>query len=346
MSREYGRILSTLIALSLVFMLALTGCGGNKEAEENKQPVADPKPTVEEKIVVYTTLYPIYDFVGQIGGEFVTVKSIVPPGAESHDFEPSPKDMTEINESNLFIYNGAGFETWIEKITENLDTSKTMVVVATEGIELLEADEHGKGEHDEHGKEKHDEHKDDHGKEEHDDHGSLDPHVWLDPIRAKQQAHHVFKALSAIDPEHIDTYQSNFEKLIADIDALDAAYNEAVAKAKNKEFVVAHAAFGYLANRYGLEQIPVSGISPSAEPSQKELQELIEIVKKHNIKYVAFDELVESKVAQTVQRETGAEAVTLSNLENATKEQFAAGKTYVDLMMENLETLKKVLEVQ
>lgn len=292
--------------------------------------------------------------------------SLIPPGAEGHDFEPSAKDIAGLSQARIFVYNGAGFETWINKLIDNMDTSKTLVVEAAQGIELLAADEHHAHAHEEEGhKDEHDHghdhdhghkeegHKDEHGHEEesHKDehgheHGEFDPHVWLDPTLAKHQASNILTALILVDPANKDVYQANFDRFAAELDALDQDYQATVNNAKTKDFVVAHAAYGYLAKRYGLKQIPVSGLSPSDEPSQKELKELIELVKEHNIKYVAYDQLVESKVAQTVQRETGAEAVTLSNLENATKEQFAAGKTYIELMRENLDILKKVLDSQ
>jgi zinc transport system substrate-binding protein len=342
------RIFLIIIACLLIFTLALTGCvkeQANENTDENNQNTPGQEQTSPaKKILIYTTLYPLYDFAKQVGGELVEVRSIVPLDAEPHDFEPSAKDIADANSAQIFVYNGAGYETWIKKIAENIDSTKTLVVEASHGIKLLKAEEH-----DDHGQEE-EGHTDEHANEETDENGhevgEYDPHVWLDPMRAKQQANNILAALVQVDPANKDTYQANFDRFAAELDTLDAEYSETIGKAQKKEFVVAHAAYGYIADRYNIEQIPVTGLSPSDEPSQKELQELIEIVKEHNINYVAFEQLVVSKVAQTVQRETGAEAVTLSNLENATKEQFNAGKTYIQLMLDNLEILKKVLEVK
>lgn len=332
--KGYYRILYGLLAMSIIFTVFLVGCG-QKETETKKQAAG-----AGQQIEVYTTLFPLYDFVRTIGGEYVKVSSLLPPGAEAHDYEPSAKDIGKVNEAKLFIYNGAGYEAWIDNMTKNLDAQKTKVVDASQGLQLVESDNHEhEGEHAHEEGEAHEEH------EEH-NHGKYDPHVWLNPQLAKQQAANIQKGLAEVDPAHKAEYEANYNKLAQQLDALDKEYKDAVAKAKKKEFVVSHKAFTYMAEHYGLEQLSVSGLTPSEEPTQQQLKHLIDTLKEHNIKYVAFEELVENKVARTVQRETSAEAVTLYTLENLTKEQFNAGKTYTDIMKENLNTLKKVLEVQ
>ncbi|MCI1695786.1 metal ABC transporter solute-binding protein, Zn/Mn family [Aneurinibacillus aneurinilyticus] len=330
--KGYYKILYGLLTISIVFSIFLAGCG-QKETIDQKQ-ITDGS----QKIKVYTTLFPLYDFVRTIGGEHVKVSNLLPPGAEAHDYEPSAKDIGKVNEARLFIYNGAGYEAWIDNMTKNLDVQKTKVVDASRGLQLVESDKH----EEEHA------HKNGEAHEEHEghSHGKYDPHVWLNPQLAKQQAANIQKGLTDVDPAHKAEYEANYNKLAQQLDALDKEYKDAIAKAKKKEFVVSHKAFTYMAEHYGLEQLSVSGLTPSEEPTQQQLKHLIDTLKEHNIKYVAFEELVENKVAKTVQREAGAEAVTLYTLENLTKEQFNAGKTYTDIMKENLTTLKKVLEVQ
>lgn len=304
--RTTQKLLLSTILILFGFLGILTGCStANGTGESNG------------KILIYTSLFPIYDFAQKIGGDYVTVKSIVPPGAEPHEFEPSVKDMAALSTARIFIYNGAGYETWINKAKQNLDAKKTLLVDASTDVQLITAAD-----------------------------GTHDPHIWLDPNRAKLQAENIKKALISVDPAHEKEYTKNYNKLAAELDNLDKSYRDVAAKATKKQFVTSHKAFAYLAAQYGLTQIPVTGLSPSVEPGQKELQALIEVLKKDNIRYVAFEELVQNKVAQTVQREAGAEAVTLNPVENVTKEEFQAGKSYVQLMTENIEVLKKVLEVK
>jgi len=316
--KGYKAIFIGIVALLVFLSLLLTGCSRENISGTNG-----------DKVKIYTTIFPLYDFAKHIGGEYVEVKSILPPGAEAHDFEPSMKDMVELNNSRVFVYNGAGFETWINKVVENLDPEKTIIVDASEGIPLKKEElEH------------------DHAHEEDHDHGDYDPHIWLNPMLAKEQALNIQKALVKADPVHEEEYKKNYASLAKQLDELDQEFKEVVDKARKKQFVTSHQSFGYFADRYGLEQIAVTGLSPSAEPGQKELQAIIEVVKKNHLHYIAFGDLVESKVAETVLRETGAEAVRLHTLENVTKEELQANKTYINLMKENLQTIKKVLEAE
>lgn len=319
--------MKTVKGLSLIFLIisfiVLFGCSNSTE---------HPSSVDRDKIQVITTIFPLYDFAKQIGGDYVSVKSLIPAGVDSHHFEPTAKEMVQLNNADLFIYNGAGYELWVEKTVQNLNQENTKIVDASLGLDfLIGHDEEDATEEN---------HEDDHG------HGDYDPHVWLDPMNAKQQAGLILKALIEIAPEHKAAFQANYDRVANDLDQLDAEYQAAFAKAKKKKVVVAHQAFGYLAHRYGFEQIAVSGLSTSKEPSQKELINLIKILKENDLKYVAFDSFVESKIAKTVQREANAEAITLNTIENATKEQLAAGVTYVQLMRENLHALKTILDIQ
>jgi zinc transport system substrate-binding protein len=348
---------------TLLFSLGmlLTACGGGAPATKEEEPTsASTEPTEEQPIKIYTTLYALTDFAQKIAGDKAVVENIVPPGVEPHDFEPTAKDMIKLNEGQLFIYNGAGFEGWIEKALGALQSQSLVVVDASKDIELLAADEHGHDEHAHEDEHAHDEHakKDDHGhdhdhakKEEehaHDDqeheHGEFDPHIWLDPMKAKQQAALIKDALIQVDPANQAHYEENFQALSQQFDDLDAAFKDLVSQIHHKEIVVSHAAFGYITNAYGLVQIPISGLSPSNEPSPKQLQQIISLAKEHEIEYILFDTLVSSKVAEVVKREVGAESLTLNTLENLTQEELSQGKDYFSVMYDNIETLKKALE--
>jgi len=322
------------VILGLVTAVALAGCGaGNVPTQSNGQPAAGGE---SQKLKLYTSIYPLEYISKRIGGDHVEVTNLVPAGVEPHDFEPTAKDIVALSDANLFVYNGSGFELWVDKAVEGLDKAKTTVVNTTEGLHLLPAEAAA---HEEHGEGSESATETESGHE----HGAYDPHVWLDPILLKAQAEKVKHALVEKDQAHRADYEKNFARLAADLDKLDQEFKDMVAKAGNKEFMVAHSAFGYMAHRYGLEQIAISGISPADEPSPGEMKELVEHVKEHNIKYVLFETLVSPKVAEVIAREAGVKTATLNPLEGLTREEAAAGKDYLSIMRENLETLRTAL---
>lgn len=301
--------LKSAVCWILFTVLALTGCSA-VSPEKTKQP--------GDKIQVYTSIYPLYDFAKKIGGEHAVVTNLVPPGVEPHDFEFTARDMSKMSEADLFVYNGGGFEPWIERVSRMLNPEKTKIVEASKPISLLRDDQHG---------------------------GQTDPHVWLDPMLAKKQASAILDALIQLDPQHQKDYEKNYEALAAGLDQLDREYRDMMEKAAKKEFAVSHASFSYLAKRYGLTQIAVSGLSPSDEPSPKELQQVVEQVKSHDIDVIFFETLVSNRIANVVKKEAGAEVLVLNPLEGLTEQEMKQGKDYFSVMRENKENLAKALGV-
>lgn len=318
-----------------------------------------------EKVEVYTSFYPLYDFATKIAGDRANVVNLVPPGAEPHDFEPSAKDIIKLSEGDIFIYNGSGFEAWADKVLDSIDTSKMAIINASEHIALLTREQTGiKEDHHDHGaKDEHTEHVgDEHGHEEehksehaseakhtegehgHEEEGINDPHFWLDPVGAKDIATAIKQALVQVDPAGTEVYEKNYTTVIAELDQLDKEFQSVVENAQRKEMIVSHAAYGYLVNRYGLKQISISGLSPSDEPTQKELQEIITFAKEHNVKYILFETLISGKIAEMVRKEIGAEALVFNPLEGLTEEEIAKGKDYFSVMRENLQSLKTALD--
>ncbi|WP_404429055.1 metal ABC transporter solute-binding protein, Zn/Mn family [Sutcliffiella horikoshii] len=202
-------------------------------------------------------------------------------------------------------------------------------------------------EHDhEHEEEAHEEeHDHEHEEEGHEghDHADGDPHVWLDPTLSITLAENVKNALVELKPESKEDFEANFETLKADLEKLDTEFKETVDSAKTNKILVSHAAYGYWENRYGLEQISVTGLSPTQEPSQKQLTEIINTAKENEIQYVIFDQNISGKIAEVVKNEIKAEALVLHNLEAATEEDVKNEEDYFSLMRQNLETLKKAL---
>ncbi|WP_235828028.1 metal ABC transporter substrate-binding protein [Brevibacillus migulae] len=330
--------------MTLVTVLLLTACSGGAA------PAATGNQSAEDgKLTIYTTIYPLQYVASRIGGQWADVKSIVPAGIEPHDFEPSAQEMVALSNADLFVFNGAGLESWAEKAAEGFDPNQVKVVNATEGLTLLKPEEgHAAGETHE-GEAHTDEsaasepageaaHEHEH------EHGDFDPHVWLDPAMLKDQAAKVKDAMVAADQAHKADYEKNYEQLASDLDALDKDFKAMVEKAARKEFVVSHSAFSYLAHKYGLEQIGIAGVNPSDEPSPSEMKALIEEVKEHQIQVIFFETLVSPKVAEVIAREAGVKTATLNPLEGLTEEEAKAGKDYLIIMRENLEALRAALQ--
>ncbi|MBA1334563.1 MAG: Zinc ABC transporter, substrate-binding protein ZnuA [Firmicutes bacterium] len=320
-----AKVLSVFL---LATVLLMTGC--RNDIDKQSQVMSG-----EGNPVVYASIYPMYDFAKNIGKDKIDLRMVVPAGAEPHDWEPTAKVMVQMEEADVFIYNGVGMETWADNIFTTLANDKLIIVEASRGIDLLKFHGH------EHDKE-HEEQDEEHDEGGH-HHGEYDPHVWLDPIRAIKQAENIKDALIQADESNRDFYEANYQEFADKLKALDARYKEALSNVKRKEIVVAHAAFGYIADRYGLEQIPVSGLNPQEEPSAAKLVQITQLLREKDIKYVFFETLTSPKLSEVLANEVGARTAVLNPIGGLTQEEIDAGKDYITVMEENLETLKAVL---
>lgn len=310
--------LSALVCACTLSLSLLTGCG------------TQPADTAagDGRLRVLTSFYPMYDFACKIGGDCIDVTNMVPSGTEPHDWEPSTNDLKNLEKADVFIYNGADMEPWADDLlVSRSDTLR--VVEASENVELRTTD----GEH---------EHAHEHEDADH-HHGDFDPHVWLDPENAKIEMEAIRDALCAADPENSTVFQSNYEKYAAELDALDAEFREKLAPLPNRTIVVAHEAFGYLCDAYGLTQVGIEGLSPDSEPDPGRMAEVIDFVREHSISTIFFEELFSPKVAEAIASETGAQAKMLSPLEGLSDEQAAAGADYFSVMHDNLAALMEAL---
>lgn len=310
--------LSALVCACTLSLSLLTGCG------------TQPADTAagDGRLRVLTSFYPMYDFACKIGGDCIDVTNMVPSGTEPHDWEPSTNDLKNLEKADVFIYNGADMEPWADDLL--VSRSDTLhVVEASENVKLRTTD----GEH---------EHAHEHEDADH-HHGDFDPHVWLDPENAKIEMEAIRDALCAADPENSTVFQSNYEKYAAELDALDAEFREKLAPLPNRTIVVAHEAFGYLCDAYGLTQVGIEGLSPDSEPDPGRMAEVIDFVREHSISTIFFEELVSPKVAEAIASETGAQAKMLSPLEGLSDEQAAAGADYFSVMHDNLAALMEAL---
>ncbi len=316
-------------ALTVAFASAsiLAACGSNTDSSTSD----------DKKTEIYTSTFATAAIAREIGGNQVNVKMIVPPGADPHSYEPTSKQLTEIAKGDLFLLTGTTLEPYSKKIQESLKGTDVRFIETSKDVTLLESDAtlHA------HEEEEHTEDEQAHEEEGH-DHGKYDPHVWLDPVNAKAMARSITVALSKEVPKDKATFEKNLKAFDQQADALDKEFKQAVADGSKKELLVTHAAYGYLAERYGFTQLPIAGISPSDEPSQKQLAALVKEARMHDLKYVAFEETVSPKVARVIQKEIGAKSVTIHNLESVTKSQ--QNSSYFKLMEENVQTLEQALQ--
>lgn len=315
------------ISLFLLLSLFLTGCGKEQKKETNNN-----------QLTVYTTVYPLQYFTEQIGGKYVVVDTIYPPGADEHTFEPTQKDMMKLVDADLFFYIGLGLEGFVNKAKDTLKNEDVKMVATAEDLSLEESEKA----HEEESEEAHSEEAEAH--EEEDEHGhTVDPHVWIDPVYAQELAKSIKDALIEKMPDQKDTFEKNYQTLVEELTTLDQSFKTMVQDAKRKEIIVAHSAYGYWESRYGIEQISISGLSTTNEPSQKKLEEIIDQAKEYNIHYILFEQNVNSKLAEIVEEEVGAKALTLHNLSVLTEENIDNNDTYFTIMNQNIETLNKAL---
>ncbi len=279
------------------------------------------------KIIIKTTVYPLQYFAERIGGDVVTVQSIYPPGADEHTFDPTQKDMIALADSDLFFYIGLGLEGFVENAEKTMKNEHVKMVATADAIteEML-------GHEDE----------DSHEEEDH-HHGDLDPHVWMSPILSDALAYSIKESLIEIAPDKKAAFEKNYEALQNDLLKLDRQFIEMASNAPTKTFFVSHAAFGYIADTYGLEQIAIAGLNSQSEPSQKQLASLVEDAKANNIKYILFEQNVSSKLTDVIRKEIGAESLMLHNLGVLTTEDIKNNEDYFSLMEYNIQTLKTAL---
>jgi len=283
-----------------------------------------------DKVQVTASFFPMAEFAQQIGGDKVTVTNLTPAGVEPHDFEPTPQDIVTIQNSKLFIYNGAGFEAWVERVLPDLENSQTVTVDSSKNINLLTGSE----EEHAHAKKNHEE---DHA------HGLYDPHIWLNPLLAQKQVDNILAGLIKADPKNKSYYESRATEYKQKLAELDQEFKTDLASCQNHTIITSHNAFGYLAKEYKLSVLPISGLSPDEEPSPKKLAEIADFARAHNVKYIFFETLVSPRLSQTIANEVGAQTLVFNPLEGLTDEEIAAGEGYLSVQRENLVNLRIAL---
>jgi zinc transport system substrate-binding protein len=308
------------IAAILFVCLALVCACRKKET-----PVS---PSVREKIVVVTTLFPLYDFARTVGGDKADISLILPPGVEAHAFEPKPEDAARVTKADLFVFTNEFMEPWAVKFVKGLNAGNVALVDSSKGVTFLKAgaEEEGEDGHEGHG-------------------GGMDPHIWLDFNNAQIMVDNIASAMVARDPANKQYYLANAALYKAELKRLDDDYKAGLSACAKRVFLHGgHYAFGYLAHRYGLQYESASAVNADAEPTPAKLIALVKQVKAMDLKYVYSEELLSPRVSEMIAMETGAAVLLLHGAHNISKEDLDHGATFISLMRRNLDNLRTGLQ--
>jgi zinc transport system substrate-binding protein len=284
-----------------------------------------------------TSLFPLYDFARAVGGEKARVVLLLPPGVEPHSFEPTPRDILEVNRADIFVYTGSSMEPWAVSIIEGADRRKLVVVDSSRGV-AFQREQKGAPSEDEPSA----------GPEAGNSRKELmDPHIWLDLDNAQKMVDNILAGFIEKDPVDKGFFEQNAALYKSRLRRLDEQFRESLGQCKTRLFVHGgHYAFNYLAKRYALTYVSAYGFSPDAEPSPKHLSDMIQVIRRHNTKYIFYEELIQPRVAETLSRETGAKLLALNGGHNVTAEEMKRGVTFISLLEQDLQNLKVGLQCQ
>ena len=319
-----------IIFISFIFV----GCTTTKENDIMSN---------NNKINIVTTIFPTYDFVRQIGGENVSVTMLLKPGEESHSYEPTPKDILNIQNSDLFIYVGGENDFWVDEILNSMGNNKPQTLKLLDITNTLE-EEIVEGMEDNHDHSHEDDHNHDHD-HRHEDEVSIDEHVWTSPKNSILIVKEINKILSEKDEKNSNMYNVNAENYIKSLENLDQEFRQVVNNSKRKTILFGDRfPFIYFAKEYGIDYYAAfSGCSTETEASPKTITFLINKVKEEQIPVVFTIEFSNGKIADTIVEATNTKKMMLNSGHNLTKEQLESGVTFLSLMKENVDILREAL---
>ena len=297
--------------LALAAGLALTGCSVDAAAQGS----ADRSGRLD----VIASFYPLQFITERIGGGDVRVTSLTKPGAEPHDLELTPRDVARLQDADLVVYL-RGFQPAVDDGIKAAGPPATFDAARSANLDLTYTPIED-------------------GREQHLKAGSVDPHFWLDPTRLSSVATALEAELARIRPDDAAKFARNLAGLRADLAQLDSDYREGLTSCANRDLVTSHNAFGYLAQRYDLRQVGITGLTPEAEPDPRELADVVDFVEANDVRTIYYETLVSPAIADTVARETGARTAVLDPIEGLTKE--SAGTNYLEVMRANLASLRE-----
>lgn len=329
------RMMVVLVSL-LILAVAVTGCSQNTAAKNSDS---------SEKINIVTTIFPVYDFARAIAGDQAELTMLVKPAAEVHSYDPSPADMIKIQDADVFIYIGGENDAWVGTILDSMDTSEMKIIrlmdavkpVEEETVEGMEA-------------EKEEVTAENTSKETEPVEAEIeyDEHIWTSPKNAILMVNEIAAALAERDAQNADTYTKNAVAYTTQIQAVDDQIAAIVASSPNKLLVFGDRfPFRYFVDEFGLEyKAAFPGCSTDTEASAGTLAYLMNTIKEKNIKYVYYIELSNQNIARAISEQTGAQLLLLHSVHNVTKDDYDAGATYVTIMQQNAENLRKGLANQ
>ena len=308
----YSRKMVLIFLLLLSFLLS---CQPAKESGREDQ-----------KLRVIATIFPIYDFARNIGGDKIKVTMLLPPGTDAHHYELKPEDIVKVSKTDIFLFTNFEMEQWAYKIINAAEKNTNMLAIETgAGAVLLPLSEEG---------------------EEQNNHVSkFDPHIWLDMDNAQKMVDNIAAALIKKDSRNSDYYLKNAHNYKLKLIALDQRYRAELTRCKTKTILHAgHWAFAYLAKKYNLNYIAAYNVSADAEPSPQKMINLVQQVKSQRVAYIYYESMINPRLAQTIARETGAGLLKLNNGHDVSKADIKSGETFISLMEKNLTNLKKGLQ--
>lgn len=339
------------LIIAAAAVILLTGCGSARldiSTGDNRRQSEEALET--EKLRVVTTLFPYYDFARQIAGDRVELTLVVPAGMDSHSFEPTPADMRTIQAADVLIYNGGSMEQWVTDVLDAIDTSQMTVirmmdyvdVVEEEIVEGMEDEAHDHGHEHTHSHEADtDDHVYDHGEA-----AEYDEHIWTSPVNAMRLVEVIRDTLAEADLSYKEEYQAEADRYLRQLQEIDDGFR-AVSEARRRDTIVVgdKFPFRYLVEEYDLDyRAAFSGCSTDTEPSARTIAYLIDRVRDEQIPAVYYLELSSHRVSEIIGEETGAAALLLHSCHNVTRAELEGGVTYVDLMKQNIENLRKGLD--
>ena len=304
----YRHALLTLVAIVAV-VAGLVGVGGAYYVVSHSGGAGAPE--------VVATFYPYQYLAARVAGDRLSVRALVPPGVEPHEWEPTPRDSLTIALSPAFVYNGY-VEAYLANLFRELPADKPVRVNASAGLDVIRGGEGGAS--------------------------AVDPHLWLDPVRVEMTIDTIAAGLSKADPAGKATFEANAAALRQDVERIHTMFVNGLQTCSRRIFITQHEAFAYLAQRYNLTQYAIQGLSPDQEPTPTKMEEILNVINQTGSKYVFFEELVSPAVARTLANEAHVQTMVLSPVEGLTSEERQNGDTYLTLMERNLQNLRIALE--